>query len=53
MWLDAVSQHGVVRTDLAAADGPDDDGETLELHLRSGYGDITIHRSSLPPATED
>ena len=49
VWLDAVSQHGVVRTDLAAAEGPADDGETLELHIRSGYGDITIHRSTLPP----
>ena len=48
VWLDAVSQHGVVRTDLAAAEGPAD-GETLELHIRSGYGDITIHRSTLPP----
>jgi len=50
VWLDAVSQHGVVRTDLAASTGPDSD-DTLELRVRTGYGDITIHRSDplLPP----
>ena len=45
VWLDAVSQHGVVRTDLPAGTGPADDDETLELYVRTGYGDITIHRS--------
>ena len=48
VWLDAVSQHGVVRTDLPAGTGPADDDETLELHVRTGYGDITIHRSDPP-----
>jgi hypothetical protein len=48
VWLDAVSQHGVVRTDLAASPGPTEDDETLELHVRTGYGDITIHRSDPP-----
>jgi hypothetical protein len=45
VWLDAVSQHGTVRTDLAASIGPADDDEQLELHVRTGYGDITLHRS--------
>lgn len=45
IWLDAVSQHGVVRTDLPASPGPAEEDETLELYVRTGYGDITIHRS--------
>jgi len=52
VWLDAVSQHGVVRTDLAASTGPAaESDDTLELHVRTGYGDITIHRSDplVPP----
>ena len=51
VWLDAVSQHGVVRTDLSASPGPADDDETLELHIRTGYGDVTIHRSVRAPMT--
>jgi hypothetical protein len=47
IWLDAVSQHGVVRTDLPAETGPGEDDETLELHVRTGYGDITIRRAEL------
>jgi hypothetical protein len=27
--------------------------ETLELRIRTGYGDVTIHRSTLPPTPED
>lgn len=50
VWLDAASQHGVVRTDLAADAGPAEDDEPLELHIRSGYGDIAVRRSTLPPA---
>ena len=51
VWLDAVSQHGVVRTDLPASTGPADSDDTLELRVRTGYGDITIHRSDplVPP----
>jgi hypothetical protein len=50
VWLDAVSQHGVVRTDLAAGTAPAEDDEKLELYIRSGYGDIAVRRSTLPPA---
>ncbi len=46
VWLDATSQHGVVRTDLAADSGPGTGEETLELHVRTGYGSIAVHRSS-------
>lgn len=45
VWLDATSQHGVVRTDLASDAGPAEGDETLELHIRTGYGSINVHRS--------
>ncbi|MDA0172410.1 DUF4097 family beta strand repeat-containing protein [Solirubrobacter taibaiensis] len=45
VWLDANSQHGVVRTDLAADSGPTSGDDTLELHIRTGYGSINVHRS--------
>jgi hypothetical protein len=45
VWLDATSQHGVVRTDLAADSGPAAGDETLELRLRTGYGSVDVHRS--------
>ncbi len=45
VWLDASSQHGTVRSDLAAATVPDSAEETLELHVRTGYGNIAVHRS--------
>jgi hypothetical protein len=45
VWLDATSQHGVVRTDLTADSGPAAGDETLELRLRTGYGSIDVHRS--------
>jgi hypothetical protein len=45
VWLDATSQHGVVRTDLASDSGPGSGEDTLELHIRTGYGSIDIHRS--------
>lgn len=44
VWLDATSQHGVVRTDLAADSGPVAGEETLELRIRTGYGSIDVHR---------
>ncbi len=45
VWLDASSQHGVVRTALAADPGPALGEDTLELRIRTGYGAITVHRS--------
>jgi hypothetical protein len=45
VWLDATSQHGVVRTDLSAAAGPGDGDERLELRIRTGYGSIDVHRT--------
>lgn len=45
VWLDASSQHGTVRSDLASDPGPATDEETLELRVHTSYGDIIIHRS--------
>lgn len=47
VWLDATSQHGVVRNELSADPGPVEGEDTVELHARTGYGDITLHRA--PP----
>jgi hypothetical protein len=44
VWLDASSRHGVVRNELSADRGPADGEGTLEIHARTGYGDITVHR---------
>lgn len=44
VWLDASSRHGVVRNELTADAGPADGEDTLEVHARTGYGDITVHR---------
>lgn len=48
VWLDAASQHGVVRSLLTADDGPVDGDETLELRARTTHGDVIVHRSAHP-----
>lgn len=45
VWLDATSQHGAVRSDLAADPGPAAGEDTLELHVRTGYANIHVHRA--------
>ena len=45
VWLDAASQHGVVRNELSADPGPRKGERAVELHARTGYGDITLHRA--------
>lgn len=45
VWLDAASQHGVVRNELSADPGPLKGERAVELHARTGYGDITLHRA--------
>jgi DUF4097 and DUF4098 domain-containing protein YvlB len=44
-WLDVNSQHGSVRSDLDAADSPEQSDETVKVRARTGYGDIVIRRS--------
>jgi hypothetical protein len=48
VWLDAVAQHGVVRSDLTADSGPSAGEDTLELRIRTGYGSINVNRSDTP-----
>lgn len=44
-WLDVKSSFGTVRSSLTAADGPATSEETVEVHARTSFGDILIHRS--------
>lgn len=46
VWLDASSQRGAVRSELAPDPGPATDEETLELSVRTNHGDIIVQRSS-------
>ncbi len=48
--LDIITGSGVVTNRLQPSDGPEEGDETLALHVRSGSGDVTIHRAS--PAHE-
>jgi hypothetical protein len=48
--LDIVTGSGVVTNKLQPADGPEQGDETLVLQVRSGSGDVNIHRAS--PAHE-
>lgn len=44
-WLDLSSKSGVVRSDLAAADGPGTSDAVAEIRVWTGRGDIDVHRS--------
>ncbi|HJX45477.1 MAG TPA: DUF4097 family beta strand repeat-containing protein [Geodermatophilus sp.] len=44
-WLDLTSASGSIRTELAAADGPDDATDTVELRARTAYGDVLVRRA--------
>ncbi|MFC7328133.1 DUF4097 family beta strand repeat-containing protein [Marinactinospora rubrisoli] len=44
-WLDVNTGRGGVHNALAAADGPGPSEETVEIHARTGTGDIVIRRS--------
>ena len=45
VWLDASSEHGTVRSDLASDPGPAGDEEALELRVHTNHGDIVVQRS--------
>lgn len=45
-WLDAASGYGDVRSDLDAADGPDQATETVEVQAHTGLGDIVVRRAA-------
>jgi DUF4097 and DUF4098 domain-containing protein YvlB len=46
-WLDLDTKFGTVRNDLDAAGSPGAGEDTVEVHVRTSYGDITIHRASV------
>jgi DUF4097 and DUF4098 domain-containing protein YvlB len=41
-WLDLQSKKGVVRNDMDADEGPAGGEGTVEVRVRTGYGDITV-----------
>jgi DUF4097 and DUF4098 domain-containing protein YvlB len=43
-WLDVSSEHGSVRSELDASDGPEEAEETVKVRAHTGYGDIVIRR---------
>jgi hypothetical protein len=43
-WLDLTTKFGHVRNDLDAAEQPAGSQATVEVHVHTGYGDISIHR---------
>jgi Toastrack DUF4097 len=44
-WLELHTNYGNVRNELDPADRPDPGEDAVEIRARTGYGDITIHRS--------
>lgn len=46
-WLELDTKFGTVQNHLEAADRPEAGEDTLEVHAHTGYGDITIRRSSV------
>ncbi|MET9801643.1 DUF4097 family beta strand repeat-containing protein [Streptomyces sp. NPDC006368] len=44
-WLDVNSGFGTVRNALGTAQGPASSEETVEIHARTGVGDIVIRRA--------
>ncbi|HYW22542.1 MAG TPA: DUF4097 family beta strand repeat-containing protein [Terriglobales bacterium] len=44
-YLDLDTKFGVIRNDLDVAGPPQPDAETVEVHVRTAFGDVVIHRS--------
>ena len=44
-WLDVHSGSGRIRNTLTETEGPEGADETVEIHARTSYGDITIRRA--------
>lgn len=45
--LDVRTRSGAVRNSLAVTDGPVEGDETMAVHVRTGSGDITVHRAAV------
>ncbi|MFD3943721.1 DUF4097 domain-containing protein [Streptomyces sp. NPDC058579] len=44
-WLDVDAKYGTVRNSLGSAAGPEASDETVEVHARTGAGDIIVTRA--------
>jgi hypothetical protein len=44
-WIDANTGFGRIRNSLSPADDPDQSTETVQVHARTGFGDVLITRS--------
>jgi hypothetical protein len=44
-WLDLDTKFGNVHNDLDQAERPEPGEDAVEVHARTSYGDITVHRS--------
>ncbi|QGV77949.1 DUF4097 family beta strand repeat-containing protein [Streptomyces ficellus] len=44
-WLDVTTKYGAVRNALGTSTGPAESDETIEVHARTGVGDIVIRRA--------
>jgi DUF4097 and DUF4098 domain-containing protein YvlB len=44
-WLEAKTGFGHVRNQMDTATGPEEAAETVQVHARTSFGDITVHRS--------
>ena len=51
-WLDLHTKFGTVRQDLEETAEPGPDEAAVEIHARTSYGDITVHRSTARPSEE-
>ena len=43
-YLDLDTRYGSLRNDLDAAGPPEPDAQTVEVHVRTSFGDVVIHR---------
>jgi len=48
-YLDVFTAFGRVHNPLGTIEGPEPSEETVEVHARTSYGDIVIHRSATHP----
>jgi DUF4097 and DUF4098 domain-containing protein YvlB len=47
-WIDAVTKFGRIRNGLTPTEHPEPSAETVQVHARTAFGDVSIARSSIP-----
>ena len=52
VWLDLSTKFGEVRNDLDASRNPAAGDDTVEVHAKTSFGDIAIHRSFTTPVAD-